>query len=120
MKKRSATHSTLSKVLQQLQLPQRPQAEHGMVERGDLLDGDLRSRRAMDGRDAVERGERDNMSAQRLVHISGHLARRWGCMGAGRRRERREGRGRCVVTKASELLSPPSLSLSAPAGAHLP
>lgn len=33
------THTTLSKVLEQLELPQRPQAEHGVFKGSDLLYG---------------------------------------------------------------------------------
>jgi hypothetical protein len=36
-------------VLQELDLPQRPHTEHGVVERGDTFDGHLGSRRDMYG-----------------------------------------------------------------------
>jgi hypothetical protein len=39
------TNTLRCKVLQQLELTQGAQCEHGMIERGDLLDGDLGARR---------------------------------------------------------------------------
>ena len=48
-------HPRLAQELEQLELAQRPETEHGMIKRRDLLDGDFAPAGAVDGRadDAV-------------------------------------------------------------------